>query len=559
MKIILTALLLSTTCLSVATAGDFILDSKITSVTVFPKGAKITRTAKGEVSAGDHVIYINDLPNNIDPNSLRVEGVGSSALTIGSVDMKKIVIHGNQALDERRELENKVDVLHDEISSIKQTAKDDALQRDLLRALISKSTVSSGFGNDIKTISSTDIDSILSTAERRLQTMAGRAVKALARRREIEREISMLNEQISRLSPRDKAQTSVEINLNSAVPNDTVFNIKYAIHDAGWAPIYDANLTVNKSSSDATMQITRKANVYQRTSEKWNGVELVLSTARLSSATNAPDLRAWEINERRHSPSRIRKYSPALESQSMSKLKGKVMAEKKALSSEDIAQEVAVPAPVDISFSGFQAEYKIAGLTSVSNNQKTKSVIIGDDTMPVVLSAISAPQVDPTAYLVAKFKLENKVSFLPGTVYLSRNGAFIGKSGLPLLTPGEDFSLGFGQDDLIKIEHKEAGKKKGEAGFISTVKLDSRTFTTKIDYRHDFSMDVKILDRMPVANHEDIHVRLSSKTSKPTETNVDGKRGVLSWVKNMKPGESAKINFGYEISWPEGMSLNHVN
>jgi len=68
------------------------ITSKIDAVTLFPRGAEITRLAKIELEEGEHEIILRDLPQGLVQNSLRVEGKADERLEIGAVDSRTVHI-----------------------------------------------------------------------------------------------------------------------------------------------------------------------------------------------------------------------------------------------------------------------------------------------------------------------------------------------------------------------------------------------------------------------------------------------------------------------------------
>ena len=64
--------------------------SAITTVTVFPRGAEVTRTAQLKIAQGEHVLVFKDLPAQALDASIRVEGRSTGRLEIGSVDTRKV-------------------------------------------------------------------------------------------------------------------------------------------------------------------------------------------------------------------------------------------------------------------------------------------------------------------------------------------------------------------------------------------------------------------------------------------------------------------------------------
>ena len=57
------------------------ISSDISSVTVFSDRAQVTRSTKLELSAGEHQILFSDLPQEIEQNSIQVNGTGNAILS----------------------------------------------------------------------------------------------------------------------------------------------------------------------------------------------------------------------------------------------------------------------------------------------------------------------------------------------------------------------------------------------------------------------------------------------------------------------------------------------
>src|SRR5205085_1052522 len=68
--------------------GEIDARSAIDAVTVYPDGATVTRLITVDLPAGDTTLIARDFPPGLDPSSLRVEGEGASAITIGAIDAR---------------------------------------------------------------------------------------------------------------------------------------------------------------------------------------------------------------------------------------------------------------------------------------------------------------------------------------------------------------------------------------------------------------------------------------------------------------------------------------
>lgn len=549
------ALLLSTTVLGSAFADEFKFASDVDAVTVFPRGAEVERVASGMLTAGSHTVLIENLPANISADSVRVEGLSEAGVSIGSVDVKQIYLSRNQNAQERLDLERQVEVLNDEYRRLNQVISDTALQRKMLQQLISNASKPKK-GQTGNSLSALEVADLLDGAAERLDRYAQRTIDAQATQRDIQRQIEDLNKQIAQLVPIEELRSVVAINVESNATGEAQFKVKYAIADAGWQAIYDAKLSLGDDATSQSMDIVRRANVQQSTSETWDNVALTLSTARPSSRTFAPELSPYEINQIEEMEYRARKLDSL--SYSADEAAGLGAAAPMQEVMEEPRREMSNQAVV-MDVGGFQATYDIPGRISISNTGETKSVVMGEDQYDVALSAYAVPRLDPTAYLIANFKLEGEATYLPGPILLSRDDAYIGRGNMPMLAPGDDYDLSFGQDDFVIVERVESDKKEGETGLISTTKVDQRSTITTVKNLHDFSMPIKIVDRLPVSNHEDIKVRMLSGSTQPTELNEEDKRGIVNWRLDLAPGAEEKIQFGYTVSWPKAMEISMID
>ena len=87
-------------------AQDIQAQSHIDSVTIYPQGADIVRLAKTDLVAGEDMVIFSELPADVDPQSIRVEGSGAERFDIGSIDTKLQSIN-DTAGGERKGLDRK--------------------------------------------------------------------------------------------------------------------------------------------------------------------------------------------------------------------------------------------------------------------------------------------------------------------------------------------------------------------------------------------------------------------------------------------------------------------
>ena len=556
MKHTLYALLFATTFLSPVAAAEIDAASKIDAVTVYPQGAEISRVTTIDIAAGDHTLVLNDLPGNIDTQSIRVEGTTGAAVEIGSVDSKIVhVTGGAEFASQRKQIEDEIQTLQDEIAGLSQLAQNIAYQRQLIQDLAKRPFAPQKADDKALRVDSTELGNLFDLVAGRLQALDKRALEAQIRTRKANKEIGNLHKKMSELSPKQTVKAVVTVDLSSEASTSGTFRVKYRIHNAGWRPFYDARLKVGDAKTAPRLSLVRRAEIVQNTTESWDNVALTLSTARPLGATAAPDLQAnglgfWETNAAKRKRDDNRLFS-------LDKMENRV-AEAPAIAGgtteEDFKDEgrAASEQQASISTAGFQALYAIAGRVSINNTGTAKKVQISAEDMSAKLSAQAVPLLDPNAYLTADFTTVGETPLLPGRVLLYRDNVYMGNGSLPLLTPGEDHALGFGVDDRIKIKRTEVKSETSESGIITTGIVQENSWVIEVENKHVRDMPVKIFDRMPFSTHEDIEIELVSGTTKPSETDVDHKRGVMAWAYDLAPDAKKTIKFGYQVTSPKG-------
>jgi len=155
MKRLFLAAVLATTCLTPLSAAELTADSRIDAVTVYPQGAEVTRVATADLEPGDHSLILDNLPGDVDPQSIRVEGAASGEIEIASVDSKRVqVLDAESVAGERKRIEREIEALHDEQAALDQLITDATYQRKLLQELISKPFAVGGKDDDAPRVDS---------------------------------------------------------------------------------------------------------------------------------------------------------------------------------------------------------------------------------------------------------------------------------------------------------------------------------------------------------------------------------------------------------------------
>ena len=550
---------LATTAFTPAFAADIRANSRIDAVTVFPSGAEIVRIAEAQVESGDNTLIFTDLPGDLQTDTLRVEGASAGKIEIGSVDSRFVAIPSTATGAQRKKLNDAIELLQDERTVLDQTISDAEYQKSLMQQLAANAFAPPPKDSPAKSFGAQDLGSLLDLVGGKLQTLSKLVLDSRVRQRDIDKQVADLNGELEQLAPQDEQRMVVTVHLAAPVATSGTFKLRYRIANAGWRPIYDARLVSPDKDTKAKIELVRRADVVQSTTENWNDVALVLSTARPSGATAAPDIMPFRIGMYNEQARGDTGALAGLVSKNAAKPESSVaeapVVAPKEKELDDVAQ---LQAGVEVA--GFQALYLIAGRVSIDNTGTAKKVRIDTTQLEAELSARAVPKLDVNAYLTASFTLAGDTPLLPGAVMLYRDGVFIGQGALPMLSPGEDAKLGFGADDLIKVKRVEVKRLTAEEGLISTSNVESRAYDITVKNLHDFKIAVTILDQMPYSTIEDITVEVLAGMTPPTSRNFEKKPGVLAWNFDAEPKIETLIKHGFKVTAPEdlkvGMNIN---
>ncbi len=542
-------------------AADITATSKIDAVTVFPAGAEISRSAKVKLPAGEHIVIFPDLPRDAMANSIRVEGKATGKLEIGSVDSRSLSVPRTDAAvaaTERKRIELEIETLNDAKTVLAAQVQTADAQKSLITNLTNLPARPAPTSGSAPAENWTQILTLIGTS---LAEVHKTILETQLKMRDIDRKTADLQKKLVETAPAQDVRTEVKVFVNAGSAADADLVVRYQVANAGWQPQYDARLSTGTKAIAAKLQLTRRASITQRTQEAWDGVAMTLSTARPSAGTVAAELTPTTVDfAPERPPMPVAGAAPA--APAARAMAPQSMDEEKSLS-EAAARRMGSKAKMDVDIqqtntqieaSPFQVLYALTGPQTVPNSGETKRVVIDQTDLDPTLTVRTTPKVEAKAYLYAKLTLPKTAPYLPGQVSLFRDSTFVGTGRLPALTPGQEFDLGFGADDNVRIRYANIDEKRSESGIISSSRNDARNFRITLTNKHDRPIAITVFDQMPVSNNQEIKVEMIAKPQ-PTKRDLDDKRGVLSWEDTLKPDEEKTIEFGYKITWPAAKQI----
>jgi uncharacterized protein (TIGR02231 family) len=555
-----------------AHADDIPVTSRIETVTVFPAGAEATRTARLSLGKGEHTLVFNDLPAEAVPGSIRVDGKATAGLDIQSVDTRRRYIPraDQETLQaERKAIEDEIEKLRDERGIIQGQEDAAQTQKTLLQNLAQmpgRPVQEEGQpAPTAQPVPHTDWQQILSLIGSGMPEAQRLALDAEVKKRDLDRRIEELEKKLAALAPARAEQTEVKVFVVAGAALEADMTVRYQVRNASWTPHYDARLATGSKTTPPLLELTRRADIVQRTGESWDNVALQLSTTRPTANASAPVIDTVTVDfepEAKDLAASASAPPPA----PMAAYDGLEMRKKSAVGrglgaaggapAESAPDLDVVEQGAAIVAAPFQAVFGVPGRLTVPPTGEAKRVFLQEDSMEPVLTVRTVPKLEVKAYLYAKLILPKGAPMLAGPVSLFRDGTFVGTGALPVLSPGEDHELGFGADDQVRVRHAIADEKRGETGLISSARTDSRNYRITIKNMHERAVELVVHDHIPVSQNDDIKVELIGPVH-PTKKDIDGKRGVLAFESKLEPEEERLIEFGYRVTWPGSRAITY--
>lgn len=260
------------------------VSSQISQVTVYTRGAQVTRNASPTVAQGTTELVFTGISPRLDKQSIQVKGDG--AFTIVSVSHKMNYFKHQEVSDEIAQLAKKQIDFTDEYNQLNALLNVYKSEQTLIEKNQSIGGANTGVtAENLKAVADFQRIRLTEIFNKQLEISKEMAAISIEQQRIIQ-QLSTLNKNIETPT----AEIHVMVSAKAAV--NSKFEISYYILDAGWFANYDFRVeNINKPVS-----IFYKANVYQTSGEDWKNVKLTLSNGNPNESGVAPKLYPWRLH-----------------------------------------------------------------------------------------------------------------------------------------------------------------------------------------------------------------------------------------------------------------------
>lgn len=539
----LIAALLASTALP-ACADTIAATSRITAVTVYPDGAKLTREVTFTApSAGQHELLVTDLPLQTDPGLIRL--ATSEGLQAGAFNLRadRLPPREDPLTEEQKTAKSEVETA--------QTAADQAqLALEAIQAKVEAAEAQvrflSSFSGALPDGATPETIKAMAgmiggeTLAARQAALAAKAELPSAQKAATEAQEALAKAQAAydALPSADMDYTALSVAVAAAEAGEETVTITQYVGNASWQPVYDLNLTRKEGDR---LTINRSVLVTQYTGEDWDGVALTLSSSRPSEQAAPsqlwPELRS--VAKKETDAERARK---ALESGDM------------LYGGAPVAEAAAAPITAAMGIEGDTVVYTYPDPVTVAAGSENLRLALDSLDFAPVVKAVAVPRLDRTAFVMASFTNGSAEPLLPGQAMLFREGVLVGSTWLEVIAPGVETDVGFGAIETLTVKREMPVRAGGETGVFTTANQQTESAVITVENTGPEAWPVRILDQVPYTEQDDLEIEVSA-SPEATETDVDGQRGILAWEFDLAAGGKETITLDQTLTWPEGMIL----
>ena len=582
--------------------------SKIEKVKVFQNGAQVNRSAKVNILAGESLIVFDDIPVDVNEESILVSAIGDFMMlsVVHKIEQQQI---GESNPGDLSQLNHQIKLYNDSINYENSRLEIYKSQLNLLSKLDNKFDPQDSF-------SLSDFKEAIDFQNVKLSDIKIKEIKSKDKILFYNIKIQEFNIKIANLPQKMMvSKRKIIIDVSSKSSTSGSFSISYYIKNAGWTSSYD----IRVKDINNPIELSHKADVFQSTGENWESVHLSLSNGNPAQSGVKPNLDSYYIQY--SAPVEILKLFGIKEDKNIygtvtdkidgqplpgvsvqiqgasvgtiTDLNGKfsILAPKgstailfsfigyknkvASLSNQLIniqleydnkqLDDVVVTAygikrtgpnegkeivPVNTLNNQTSVEFDIEVPYSIPSDGRKHAVIIRELNFPAIYQYYCVPKLDKDAFLIAKITNWESNDLSDGNANIYFEGTYLGKSQLNLVGIKDTLLLSLGRDKNIKIERTQL-KDNFTKQLIGNKKTEEKGFQISIKNLKKQPINLLLEDQLPLSTIEDIEIN-------PIDLNygiLDENSGKIKWTVNIESQKEKTISFKYSIKYPKDFKI----
>jgi uncharacterized protein (TIGR02231 family) len=509
------------------------LKTSIEDVTVFLKGAQITRVGKVAINSGRSIIIVKALSPYINEGSIQVKATGP--FTILSVNRKMNYL--NELIRDA-----KTDSLNKIMEGVRRQIAEKKSRMEVLKEMQSLLNVNKKLGGEAEGSTIAELKEAINFYNKELTRIKSEEINIGHETDSLNKELNKLQKQLGQIRTQSgKPASEIEISVDAKATTKGNFTLSYLVANAGWYPKYDLRVT----DVSTPLELTYKAEVYQNTGVDWNKINLRFSNGNPNQSGVAPILSAWYLNYPRNFVRPQKKYVQSGAAQSKARV---AQAEPLAFDEEiselsEIVQTNNLASPIE---NQTTVEFVVDIPYTIKSNGENLSVQLVSHKMETNYEYYAVPKLDKDAFLIARIINWDQYNLLQGEANLYFEDAFVGKTILNAMALSDTLDISLGRDKNIVIGREKVANFSKRVTLGSN-KVESRGFNIIARNKKSAPVKLTLFDQIPLSAMSDITV----EAVELSKGKLDERTGQVTWELELPPQKQIEIEFQYKVKYPK--------
>lgn len=524
------------------------IQTAVSSVTLYPDRARVTRTGTVDVTPEIRHLFIEELPLTMDIDSVRVAGQGTAKVRILGVDVRQRNYTVTPASNIQA-LEEQIETLLDELKAIEDEKTSWNAQAHYLSGLReSTREFARGLSRGQTTVQE---QATLLAFLHEQETAVKTAVRDLnIQQRTRTREVNKLKRDLKQnqsARPLRRHQAKIEVEIVNA--GNFEAQLTYVVHGASWSPLYDVRFNQNNLTLEAIAQIS------QNSGEDWPDVQLAVSTARPALNQRLPELHTWYIDHFRPRP-------PAAPMMSKSAMSVRGMMEEESEADMDdmmmMADEMPMPkmeraeaVVAHVESSGTAVTFQLPSTSTIPSDGSPHKAVISRTELPTQIDYLSVPKHTDAVFRRLTIDNTGEAPLLAGSANLFVDDEYIGRTHIQYTPVGDEIELLLGVEERITVS-RELVKRDVDKRFLRDNRQLRYGYEIKMKNLLETAVHIELHDHIPVSRHEQIKVKLEKAVPDITE---HSDLNLLKWKLTLATQAERTIMYEYLVEHPRSLQV----
>jgi len=562
----------------------------ISKVTVYRGQALVTRTINVELPSGTSELIVEGLPAKIVPESLFAQTPGD--LRVLSVRYRERAVEADTR-KEVKELDAQISEVENQLFHTERKKQHLDHQWSMFIKLRDFTVAAMKTDLNRGLLTFEPINDLAKLIQQQGQEYIEQTLAFHDEVSELKTKLELLNRKRKKLDAgRSRTEREAILFVSNSKKIRAAIELSYLVDGANWLPQY--NLRANPDKSQALVEYNAVVN--QTSGEDWRGVSLSLSTAQPTMVAAPPALEPMSITLRHRVDSK--KLVPKAErsQEQMSMVAGiagfmdrsedfkrlarsrREQAKKGAAAQKELGQiamsnqmlefvadrkdlvQMKQQAAEIARTEGVSVTYDLPGMLTLPSRTDQQLATIATISTDADFTLVASPLLTDYVYLQAELLNSSNTVLLPGRASMFRNGEFVGKSNLPIVTIGEKFTAGFGIDSQIQVARELEDKKTRIQGGN---RIDTYHYRIALNNYKNATAKLRLLDRLPYTDEDSIKIELvktEPELSKDTEyLRSARKKGILRWDLDLPPNsvnqDATIVRYRFTTEYDKNMQI----